>query len=173
MKNNIVLLTILLFLNACGNSSLEKKTSHNITVERGPVFNAYIEDNKGNVAINNNSNLYTFKEEIAYPITLKLKNNFNTFIDLDNDYVYSKSDKILDIQMKSYSKIITPITTYIANRVENSSSNLSLENKIKEEYELLEKRLNISSKELNILQSQMINKNTILYYVLLCTFKFK
>lgn len=162
MKNNIVLLTILLFLNACGNSSLEKKTSHNITVERGPVFNAYIEDNKGNVAINNNSNLYTFKEEIAYPITLKLKNNFNTFIDLDNDYVYSKGDKILDIQMKSYSKIITPITTYIANRVENSSSNLILENKIKEEYELLEKRLNISSKELNILPSQMINKNTIL-----------
>ena len=60
-----------------------------------------------------NDNTYAFANPVNYPIIVT-----GGFIDVDGDGVYSEGDTNLgNLQMKSYSDVVTPVTTYIANQL--------------------------------------------------------
>ncbi|MGZ5208106.1 MAG: PKD domain-containing protein [Sulfuricurvum sp.] len=86
-------------------------TATDVTVERGKVFDANVTDANGLTAIEqNNSNIYRFSNQPVYPITVK-----GGWIDVDGDLRKTPTDVELTLELKSYSNIITPLTTYIAD----------------------------------------------------------
>ncbi|MGZ8548000.1 MAG: hypothetical protein ACXW33_05250, partial [Sulfuricurvum sp.] len=86
-------------------------TATDVTVERGKVFDANVTDANGLTAIEqNNSNIYRFSNQPVYPITVK-----GGWIDVDGDSRKTPTDVELTLELKSYSNIITPLTTYIAD----------------------------------------------------------
>ena len=99
--------TILNWINAEASS-----VATTITVERGPVFDANVTDSKGNIAkMNLGTNTYTFDLEPTYPIKA-----VGGWIDVDGDGNKTVgTDVILDIELTSYSNLITPVTTYIGD----------------------------------------------------------
>ena len=99
--------------SGCGSSSNDNSASTtNVTVERGAVYDANVTDADGHIAIQqNNSNIYTFSTPPTYPITAT-----NGWIDVDGDgNMTAGVDVELDLNLTSYSNVITPITTYIAD----------------------------------------------------------
>jgi hypothetical protein len=113
-----------LSLNGCGGSSSNDKIpsagdqspeatvlSKSITVERGATYDANVTDANGQIAVQNNQeNVYVFATTPKAPITAK-----GGWIDVDGDGELTANDIELDIEMKSYSDNITPLTTYIAD----------------------------------------------------------
>ena len=88
-------------------------TSVPITVERGPIFKATVTDINGNKAINDNlgfSNIYRFATQPSYPITVT-----GGYIDINRDGKLDENDTKLDINMSSYSNIVSPLTTIVGN----------------------------------------------------------
>lgn len=118
----------LLGLSACGSSS--SKTSSTVTlsnsnvesivsgvdvvVERGKVFDANVTDSSDPIQVatqmDKTKNIYTFTSEPVYPIVVH-----GGWIDVNNDGKMDSDDIKLDIELKSYSKVVTPITTYLAD----------------------------------------------------------
>ncbi len=84
-----------------------------ITVERGPVLFAKVIDVDGMEAKNNNfgySNSYIFTTPPKLPITAT-----GGYIDLNLDGKLDTNDTKLDINLTSYTNIISPITTLVEN----------------------------------------------------------
>lgn len=99
--------------SGCGSSSDGDDTpssSVDITVERGPVYSATVQDSTGKIAQQkDDQNVYTFSSAPTYPITVT-----KGWVDVDGDKDMSEGDIELNMEMKSYSNTVTPITTYIA-----------------------------------------------------------
>lgn len=115
----LALLSSLIF-TACGggggssSGNIISSKATDIEVERGKVYSALVKDSKGNIAQQKaNTNIYTFANTPAYPITVS-----GGWIDIDGDGQKTNSDINLKYEMKSYSNIVTPITTYIADENE-------------------------------------------------------
>jgi hypothetical protein len=85
-------------------------TTTNITVERGPVYEATVKDASGKTAtVTGISNIYTFSGDITYPITVT-----GGWIDLDGDGVKDINDTVLEKDMLAYDgTVITPFTTLL------------------------------------------------------------
>jgi hypothetical protein len=117
-----------LSFSGCGSSSSNDTTSNNtddkkveeeveygdsleVTVERGAVYDATVKDADGQIAIQQNGkNTYTFTTKPKLPITVN-----GGWIDVDGDGELTTEDTTLTMEMKSYSNIVTPVTTYIAD----------------------------------------------------------
>ncbi len=90
-----------------------------ITVERGPVFMATVKDANGLVALNSKfgmSNIYEFNATPKAPISVS-----GGYIDINNNSILDENDTKLDINMSSYSNIVSPITTLVGN-IDNNST---------------------------------------------------
>jgi len=86
-------------------------TATDVTVERGKVFDANVTDANGAIGVDKNgTNVYTFASQPIYPISVK-----GGWIDVDGDSRKTPADVELTLELKSYSNIITPLTTYIAD----------------------------------------------------------
>jgi len=84
-----------------------------ITVERGPIFMATVTDANGSHAMNDNfgfSNIYQFTKQPIYPITVH-----GGYIDINRNGKLDNNDSKLDINMSSYSNVISPLTTLVGN----------------------------------------------------------
>lgn len=84
-----------------------------VVVERGPLFFSKLIDANGTVALNSNygySNSYRFASTPALPVTA-----IGGYIDVNRNNLLDSSDTLLDINLSSYSNVITPITTLIEN----------------------------------------------------------
>ena len=102
-------------------------TSLPVTVERGPVLMAEVSDADGNQAINDNlgfSNIYRFATQPVYPITVR-----GGYVDINRDAKLDGNDTKLDINMLSYSNIVSPLTTLVEN-------NTTLINYLTEHYDI-------------------------------------
>ncbi len=137
MRTKVLISSIIAasFLLSCGGGDDEKKVKHPTTVkvERGPVLNAQVQDAKGNLAIaKKGTNEYTFEDIPFYPIISK-----GGFVDLDGDGVQTHKDLPLKgIVLKSYSEVITPITTFL--------SQYTTKEKREEIEKMLKKNLNLN-----------------------------
>ena len=124
VKISIAVLSALgLVFSGCGSNSsstssttsVATATPTDITVERGAVYEANVVDANGNIAIQKQSqNIYTFDDTPKYPITVT-----GGWIDVDADGKKTVSDVLLSSPMYSYSNIVTPVTTYIADANES------------------------------------------------------
>ena len=112
----------LLALSGCGTgdstevgegSVVEK---YSVIVERGAVYDANVSDANANVATqaSDANNTYLFDNEPVYPVTAN-----GGWIDVDGDGILTRNDVALDINLTSYSNVITPTTTYIADKNES------------------------------------------------------
>jgi hypothetical protein len=126
MKTSIVqLITIASFgisMVACGSSgggdnSTSSGTGTNantsVTVERGAIFGATVTDSSSpaqTATATLNSNVYTFAKAPIFPV-----NATGGYIDVDNDGIITPADAKLNMDLKSYSYNVTPVTTYIAD----------------------------------------------------------
>jgi hypothetical protein len=117
-----------LFLGGCGASGGCENTTNQsseptfvvdgvdystVTVERGPVLFAKVVDANGTEAKNTNfgySNTYSFSSLPKLPITAS-----GGYIDINLDGKLDANDTKLDINLTSYTNIISPITTMIEN----------------------------------------------------------
>ena len=76
-------------------------------IERGPVLQSIVKDAQNKFAVNTaNTNEYIFSSSPTYPITAS-----EGWIDIDQDNNKTTNDVFLDVNLSSYSNIITPITT--------------------------------------------------------------
>ena len=64
------------------------------------------------------SNIYTFDSKINYPVIVK-----GGWIDVDGDGNQTTADLLNDLNLTSYSNVITPITTYIGDITSNKGKN--------------------------------------------------
>ncbi len=82
-----------------------------VVVERGPVLGADVKDANGVKAVQKEgTNTYVFPDTPKYPIS-----SIGGFVDLDGDKKLSASDLSLKgKKLESYTKVVTPITTYLA-----------------------------------------------------------
>ena len=112
-------------MSACGGGSgrpsdtvIPSSTSTTtIEVERGPVKLANVKDANGNLARDKNgSNFYVFDSLPTYPITVT-----EGIIEINND---KNKTVILDINMSSYTNVITPITTLLSDSDKNKRADL-------------------------------------------------
>ncbi len=118
MLNVSIILILSITFTSCGesedeggNKSKEQSEYTSVTLERGKVYGATITDSLGAVAIRSHgSNVYIFNTPPSYPIKA-----IGGWIDVDNDLKMTSKDIILNIEMVSYTDIITPITTYISD----------------------------------------------------------
>ena len=113
MRKSLLSLAVIALLgfSGCGSSDDATATTTDVTVERGPVYSATVTDATGKIAQQKaGENVYTFTGEITYPITAT-----GGWIDVDGDGVMSTSDIELNMELKSYSDVVTPMTTYIAD----------------------------------------------------------
>ena len=123
MKNHLTfsfsLLSLTLLMPACGGGGQPSQTpiqvnSTTVTVERGAVINAKVVDANGKVATSKiDSNQYIFKSTPTYPLTAIASNE--SWIDIDGDGNRTANDVVLDINMTSYSNVITPVTTILSD----------------------------------------------------------
>lgn len=123
MKKRIIslaLLSILPLISACSSSgggagspsSSDDSLDKSVTVERGKVFAAVVKDSSTPAqvaAVTYNSNVYTFTKPPVFPIKVS-----GGYIDVNNDGIITTADVFLDMNMSSYSNLVTPISTYLA-----------------------------------------------------------
>jgi hypothetical protein len=121
-KQTILLSGLLasLVLTGCGGGSSSTPTNNtqnegstNIEVERGKVYDANVTDSSNPVKVATmtvGSNVYTFSSTPTYPIKA-----VGGWIDVDGDGNMTTSDVVNDLNLTSYLKVITPITTYLGD----------------------------------------------------------
>ncbi len=158
LKISLVVIAGISFgLSGCGDESSSTLPSNqeslltptDIEVERGPVYEATVKDASGKIAIQQNGkNIYTFSDTPAYPVTVN-----GGWIDLDDDGIKDDEDIVLDINMTSYSNIVTPITTLCSNP--DKSKRDELESKLAQE-------LGVSILELKKLPSKAVQNVAVL-----------
>jgi hypothetical protein len=101
----------LLFTGCGGGSSGTDTPTTSIEVERGKVYDSVVTDATGKIATKTTgSNIYVFSGTPTYPITAS-----GGWIDLDGDGAMTTNDMELDVNLTSYSTVVTPITTYLAD----------------------------------------------------------
>jgi len=104
-------------IDSDGNKSSEQNvSSYMVLAERGPVFLADVSDAKGMKATKVNlgySNRYRFEKKPTFPLHLE-----NGVIDLNRDNKIDENDIELDINMSSYSLVISPLTTVVGDSKE-------------------------------------------------------
>jgi len=118
MKNQTKILLSLagfLILSGCGSDS-ESQSNYDVIVERGPVYDANVTDSSGQVAtqVEDGNNTYRFDEEIVYPVTAS-----GGWVDVDRDGNLTENDVMLDVNLSSYSNVVTPTTTLLADANES------------------------------------------------------
>ena len=112
---------VALAFNGCGSSSEEgaidvseilTDSTFSVVVERGAVLDANVTDADGNVAIqvSDTNNTYIFESQPVYPVSAE-----GGWIDVDGDGNLTETDVALDINLTSYSDVITPTTTYCSD----------------------------------------------------------
>ncbi|MCX6075436.1 MAG: hypothetical protein NTW78_00955 [Campylobacterales bacterium] len=90
-------------------------SGYSVVVERGAVYDSNVTDANGSVAVqvSDTNNTYIFVNEPVFPVTA-----VGGWIDVDGDGNLTAADVALDINLTSYSNVITPTTTYIADENE-------------------------------------------------------
>ena len=111
MKTTIFFfILILIATTGCNDIKLNHT---DIEVERGKIYEANVTDssNPPIVAVmTKGSNIYRFNSRVNYPIIVK-----NGWIDVDGDKNKTTADLINDLNLTSYSNIVTPITSYLGD----------------------------------------------------------
>ena len=119
MKKRLLSLAVVAALgigfSGCGSDSdsNDNTGSTNVEVERGKVYDANVTDSSipAQIATKKfDSNIYTFSTAPKYPITVS-----GGWIDIDGDGNKTTADITLDINMTSYSNVVTPLTTYLSD----------------------------------------------------------
>ena len=144
------------------NQNLTDDQSTVITVERGATYDANVTDANGQVAIQENGkNRYIFATSPKYPVTVN-----GGWIDVDGNGQLDINDTLLTTTMKSYSNIVTPITTYIADDNESIRNSklttlANLTNIDKSELEKVASQANTKAiLTINAVYQEMIDQNT-------------
>jgi len=110
---SVALATVLsLSVTGCGGSS-DSESGTDVTVERGKVYDATVTDSSTPVQTatqKSGKNVYTFSKAPTFPVIVT-----GGWIDVNDDGKQGTEDVALDIQMKSYTTTVTPITTYVAD----------------------------------------------------------
>jgi len=114
----VSLLSMGLILSGCGGESSSSSTPEgqvlhptDITVERGAVYDARVTDASGEIAVEKRGeNVYSFTDTPKYPISVA-----GGWIDVDGDGKKTVADVVLEYPMYSYSNVVTPLTTYLAD----------------------------------------------------------
>ena len=112
---SIGLATIL--LSGCNDddSTDTTSTTTDVTVTRGPVMDAVVTDSTGKVGVEiAGTNIYRFQGDVSYPVTAN-----GGWIDVDGDGVLTVTDVKLDVELKSNTNNVTPLTTYTFDEDEN------------------------------------------------------
>ena len=119
---SVVAAGILLGFAGCSSSSSDGTVAGvsgtDVTVERGPIMNALVRDANGQTANVKNKNVYTFADAIKYPITVS-----GGWIDINGNGLRDANDVDLDMVMKSFIPVVTPLTTMAANDGDVNASN--------------------------------------------------
>jgi hypothetical protein len=114
---SLALATLLsLSVTGCGggDSAADAVSSAvDVTVERGKVYDANVTDSSTPAQAATQKpgqNVYTFANAPTYPVVVN-----GGWIDVNDDGKMDASDVKLDIEMKSYTTVVTPVSTYIAD----------------------------------------------------------
>lgn len=139
------------------NGQNSDTATKSVTVERGALYHAKVTDANGQEAKDNGTNVYTFDNDIVYPVTAIAKSDGTTFVDVDGDGQVSRGDVNLSITLKSCSSNVTPITTLVANATSNCDKG-----QLHDKYTSLASDLNVSLNDLKALPSHVSNKHAII-----------
>ncbi|MFA6137799.1 MAG: hypothetical protein WC667_06910 [Sulfurimonas sp.] len=101
--------------SASVEAAISAVSGYSVVVERGAVYDSNVTDANGSVAVqvSDTNNTYVFANEPVFPVTA-----VGGWIDVDGDGNLTAADVALDINLTSYSNVITPTTTYIADENE-------------------------------------------------------
>ena len=100
-------------------------TAVDITVERGKVYDATVTDSATPQQVatqKSGKNVYTFVKAPVYPVKVN-----GGWIDVNGNGKLDPTDVKLDIEMKSYSTTVTPLTTAIASASTKKERDLMLQ----------------------------------------------
>ncbi len=119
MKKNLLIVAsgilAMATLSGCGggggSSSGSPVETQGITVERGPVKGATVTDANNKIGVQlGTTNVYYIPKPVTYPVTVT-----GGWVDVNNDNVKDAGDIVLDKVMKSYSAIVTPVSSAIVD----------------------------------------------------------
>lgn len=107
--------TTSILLIGCGSNSSNNISENNkqIQVERGAILNGEVSDAKGQVALakESNSNIYVFKNEITYPISVT-----SGIIDVNANGTIDNEDIQLNTVLKSSTNKVSLISTLVYDK---------------------------------------------------------
>jgi hypothetical protein len=111
----ILLPLISLVFVACGGGGATSSTSSqttDISIERGPVFGAYVVDSNGKRAYNISTNTYRFSSTPTYPIY-----SYGGYIDVNRDNTIDTNDAKINLPLviNNNTNLITIVTTLVQN----------------------------------------------------------
>ncbi|GGD43179.1 hypothetical protein GCM10012288_16840 [Malaciobacter pacificus] len=115
--NSLVLSTLAAaVLVGCGGGSSSSTSSTSVPVTKGPLIKATAVDQNGKQGTQDMntdgtySNSYSFSGEIAFPIEVT-----GGYVDVNNNGIIDAGDYPFSGKLSSYSKVVTPITTYLGD----------------------------------------------------------
>jgi len=147
----IVGLVTALILSGCGDSTKSNiDENYVVKVSRGPVYGAEVKDSAdpANIAVEiEGTNTYRFavsEDEIVLPVTAN-----GGFIDVNNDgKIEAGVDMKLNMELRSYTENLTPITTYLATEANNTIRDAKLDS--------LTKLVNNSIDDINVSDTDLL-----------------
>lgn len=145
VKYSLIPITLIGILGCGGGSSSDSGVD--VIVERGPVYAAIVKDADGQIAKDNQTNVYTFKTQPKYPITASPSKN--SFIDVDADAKPSEGDTYFKEPLRSCTNEITSISNYIYTQTKCDKQ------KMDQAYKTLSSSLNADENELKKVPTQM------------------
>lgn len=110
-----LLATLGLTFSACGtDDSLSTESEvYEVIVERGKVYEATVVDSSSPVQLavqQDGENVYLFSNQPVFPVRVN-----GGWIDVNDNGIKDEMDILLDIEMESYSNVVTMVSTYIAD----------------------------------------------------------
>jgi regulator of RNase E activity RraB len=138
-------------LTGCGGGGSSSDSTTNVEVERGKIYDATVTDSSTPVktaTATTGSNIYKFNGTPTYPIRV-----VGGWIDVDGDGEMSTDDIQNDLELTSYSTVVTPVTTFLADGNESVRA---------EKLAALLEDLNVTEDELMKVPSKANNKAIIL-----------
>ncbi len=148
--------TMALLVVGCGGGSSKSQgvDGHEVTVERGFVLNAIVQDSSNQTAIQKSKGVYVFKTKPTLP--LKVVSTEATFIDVDGDGNPSQKDMKLEKTLTSCEMDkITPVSSLV-QKLDNECK------KVDETYKEVAQEFGVSVKDLKTLPSKQDVKSAIL-----------